>query len=658
MRIIVCSILLVAGIAAGAAPVTMAQNIKIKIPAAKEESSKFKVGDKVEVKYSGKWYPGKITSVKSGKYRVDIGIDAAAYKDFAEADIREPQAGGHTAKVGDVVETASAKFKVGDKVEVQLGGAWYAGTIKGATPGKPYRVELKYPPGGFKDINESDIREVVKSTAGSDGQFKVGDVVEAYKAGSWIKVDILKAESRRFFVHWHGYGSDADAWVGKGRLRPVGSDAPYNGEFEVGEKVDVLGRTMWLEATVLEYNPRNRMYKVQETVSGEIWHASENPVRIRAYTGPVVYNFTGKDFKVGQYVRLWYSGNDSIDCQILEVKENQFLINYGGRGPSWIAFDAKELRNDVRAEAMRSSKAMEQTFFQDCSKYIEAIKVFGYLHNEKYGTRFTMFNQGLPAPRPNEVNSLLKEMDELDALIKSKYADIQNTETTWTNELSKNPAHWRTIAERRKELAQSVLTDNLKQQLGKAMKYLGGYEFLKNHDISEFEAGKGVSVLSELQDMLDNNGAAFIKDQEDKVADVIKAAQEANLGQEDIKAFQNFLRTLVADIKSKFDGALPASGFNPSLHDAKAEGVGRQYVQKTYAGAAVLKIGVIHNDFIVVKNNLGVPLNRYKRLGILIRDNKGRCRFLATYYKEDYVGGGAYGSGYIEHYYSYYQKCN
>jgi hypothetical protein len=590
-----------------------------------------------------------------------------------------------------------------------------------------------------KDLAKSkkeDKKDDKKSGAqgASAAAFKVGDVAEALETdGKWYKVDILKVEPGKYFIHWQGFTSQYDRWIEAGKVRAAvasgsasaggsstteasassGSSASKaysteEGGFNVGEYAEALDRDgKWYEVEIQQATA-NELFVKPERYNG-FWVKRAN-MRVKgsapaaeplvfnigdkvhaSYFGNYrpglitniteaggqkkyaiayndgnkstvteselrLYNFTGSGFKVGQYVRVWYSGNDSLDVAIVNVKENKFMIPYGGYGAKWFDFDAKEVRNDARTAAVAASRALQDQFFQDVNKYSDAIRVFGYLYNKKYNTGFVLYNQGMTSPRPVDVAPMLKQMDELDALIKSKYPNIQNTEQTWTDELSKNPGHWRVIAENRKELAQSVVIDLLNQRLDDVTKYVGNYEYLKNEEIKQFEAGKGIGVITDLQDMLDNNGVNFAKEQEEKVADAIKAAQDANLGQNEIQAFRTFLKTLAQDIKRKFDGSLVATSFNPTIHDQHIEGVGRQYVQKTYPGATILKIGLLDNDFIIIKNNIGIPKNRNKKLGILIRDSKGRCRFLATYYVEEYAGGGTYNAGFIEHYYSYYQK--
>lgn len=602
--------------------------------------------------------------------------------------------------------------------------------------------KIKIKTGGTKEKKED--KKENKNDAMATGAFKVGDVAEGLETdGKWYKVDILKAEPGKYFIHWQGFKSQYDRWIEADKVRAVGSKSSASastsgvtassaasgnagaqskvygtgvGGFKVGEYAEVLDRDgKWYEAEIQKVNDgQTREYFVKiEGYSGfwvkeanlrvKVAGASNEPEGFKVgdkieavdfgrwnkgtiqsirktnsgnlmftvafdnggskefaqdkLRNIAVYNFSGLDFKTGQYVRVWYSGNDSLDGPIVDIKDGKFLINYGGYGATWFAFDDPKVRNDARSAAIASARAMQDRFFEDVNKYSDAIRIFGYLYNKKHDTRFVLYNQGLSSPRPSDVAPMLKQMDELDALIKSKYPNIQNTEQTWTSELSKNPGHWRVIAEERQELAQSVVADMLKDKLSEATRILGNFEYLKNHEIQGFEAGKGIGVFTDLQDILDNNGVEFMKKEEEKVAEAIKAAQAANLGQNEIAEFRAFLKKLSADVKSKFDASLLPSGFNPTAHDAAAEGTARTYIQKTYAGSTILKIGVIGGQ-VIEKNNLGIPLYRYKKVGVLFRDSKGRCRFVPAYYREDYAGGGAYGAPYIEHHFTYYQKCN
>lgn len=55
-------------------------------------------------------------------------------------------------------------------------------------------------------------------------QYNVGDKVEVEERGKWYLSSVLKVEGDKFFIHYEGYSSKYDLWVGSERIRSVGGN--------------------------------------------------------------------------------------------------------------------------------------------------------------------------------------------------------------------------------------------------------------------------------------------------------------------------------------------------------------------------------------------------------------------------------------------------
>lgn len=71
-----------------------------------------KVGDKAQILWNNKWYPGKILEVKDGKYYISYDGYDAKWNEWVGSD-----------------RLKLSSYVVGDKVQVLWKGTWYKSTI-------------------------------------------------------------------------------------------------------------------------------------------------------------------------------------------------------------------------------------------------------------------------------------------------------------------------------------------------------------------------------------------------------------------------------------------------------------------------------------------------------------------------------------------------
>jgi hypothetical protein len=63
---------------------------------------------------------------------------------------------------------------------------------------------------------------------------RVGERVEVEWRGKWFRAKSIGADGDQLLVHYSGFGSDTDEWVGPDRVRPY-----YPAQFGEGDRVEV-----------------------------------------------------------------------------------------------------------------------------------------------------------------------------------------------------------------------------------------------------------------------------------------------------------------------------------------------------------------------------------------------------------------------------------
>lgn len=115
------------------------------------------------------------------------------------------------------------------------------------------------------------------------------------------------------------------------------------------------------------------------------------------------------------------------------------------------------------------------------------------------------------------------------------------------------------------------------------------------------------------------------------------------------------INTALDDLKTTCAPKIALLKIEPKLfqyHDAASEAVMKNYL-KSPATLKVNKTGISDSDWNIEKNELGIPLYRYKRGTMLVRntaDDHAFCKGLFFVIKQEYAGGGTYASSKISEY--------
>lgn len=198
-------------------------------------SRKFDVGDSVESNFKGKgkWFKGIIKRVNRADSTYDIRYDDGDSERGVSEDLIRPLAS--TTKTADSagpsdVETVSASFSVGDKVEgnYRRKGKWFPGKIRYAHRNGTF--DVRYDDGDTEQNLEVQYlrpapRRLQSSAESKEPDidakaFKVGDSVEAnFKGrGKWLAGDIIGSHTDGTFDIRYADG-DRELRVGTGSIR-------------------------------------------------------------------------------------------------------------------------------------------------------------------------------------------------------------------------------------------------------------------------------------------------------------------------------------------------------------------------------------------------------------------------------------------------------
>lgn len=112
-----------------------------------------------------------------------------------------------------------------------------------------------------------------------------GDKAQVLWKGSWYPATALKAKGSECYIHYDGYGSNWDEWVGPDRIRITssgGGSAPAAASsFGEGAAVSVKWKGSWYPAHVIGVLGGGR-YRIHYDGYDNSWDENVGPGRIRA----------------------------------------------------------------------------------------------------------------------------------------------------------------------------------------------------------------------------------------------------------------------------------------------------------------------------------------------------------------------------------------
>lgn len=113
-------------------------------------------------------------------------------------------------------------FDPGDKVEVLWQDKWWAATVKKVNGNQCYIHYDGWEKKWDEWVGPDRIRSATASSVTSSGQitFSAADPVKVLWQGTWYDAHILKAKGGKYLIHYDGWESKWDEWVGLSRIKP------------------------------------------------------------------------------------------------------------------------------------------------------------------------------------------------------------------------------------------------------------------------------------------------------------------------------------------------------------------------------------------------------------------------------------------------------
>ncbi len=112
----------------------------------------------------------------------------------------------------------------------------------------------------------------------------IGDKAQVLWKGTWYPASVTQVSSdgRKCFIHYDGYGSNWDEWVGSDRIQIKGASAPVvaSSGFKVGDSVQVNWKGSWWNASVIQVLGGGR-YRIHYDGYDNSWDENVGPSRIR-----------------------------------------------------------------------------------------------------------------------------------------------------------------------------------------------------------------------------------------------------------------------------------------------------------------------------------------------------------------------------------------
>ncbi len=117
--------------------------------------------------------------------------------------------------------TAEARIcNVGDPANVLWHGTWYPATVLKTKKNQCYIHYTGYNDSWNEWVGANRIRVLSSGVAIADpGGFGAGSAVMVLWHGKWYPAHVLSTKGNKLYIHYDGYGSNWDEWVGPGRYK-------------------------------------------------------------------------------------------------------------------------------------------------------------------------------------------------------------------------------------------------------------------------------------------------------------------------------------------------------------------------------------------------------------------------------------------------------
>ncbi len=271
--------------------------------------------------------------------------------------------------------------------------------------------------------------------------------------------------------------------------------------------------------------------------------------------------------------------------------------------------------------------AMRRDFMNEFRKYSQSVYYMMSLHDPQLHVGQTGYG---PANTKEKWQTTMRELEEMDAACKSKYAGMTDDPgDVGRRDLNSLPATWCAIAANRFEYEKRGKTAAVARQARHTTDQI-------SKELDEADADREDRIALPLQIMFWET---------DKWKAEMFAKLKPTFDEMDATIPDDYLDSYInrgQEIKAKRMTAGEARTFpQPPHRDAPVETwVRAQYKQR---GIEVLNIGSNYTDWRIFTNRVGIPTSRTKRGWALVRvQNRPMCQAREWIVRQDYSGGGRY----------------
>ncbi len=217
----------------------------------------YKVGDKIEVQYTGggSWFKAEVLETKDGSYKIRYNGYGSSYDEWVTPAKMRRIAGAlpTTGQMG--AGAATTNFKVGDKVEAYAGGAWYKGAVIDAQA-TSYKIHFDGWGNSFDEWVQADnVRRIDGAAAANTQSVPNAPAAQQTRTGKLNKYGTRDARScadtkapargpitaalaKQYFVCQAEGVSGAYLYLVENERVEVGGGRPYNPGQESAPQID------------------------------------------------------------------------------------------------------------------------------------------------------------------------------------------------------------------------------------------------------------------------------------------------------------------------------------------------------------------------------------------------------------------------------------
>ena len=123
--------------------------------------------------------------------------------------------------LGMISESQALICAPGSQAQVLWKGNWYPATVRKAKSNRCYIHYDGYNNSWDEWVGPERIRfpDAVPAAVVAPGGFPIGAPVSVLWHGKWYPAHVLSTKGNKLYIHYDGYGSSWDEWVGPGRYR-------------------------------------------------------------------------------------------------------------------------------------------------------------------------------------------------------------------------------------------------------------------------------------------------------------------------------------------------------------------------------------------------------------------------------------------------------